>query len=438
MRLSRRLVLLSGILFGAALPDSHDPRTSLLAADMNSTSPPTGRKSGGLLWWDRHTHKNGGTTTREIMKIAAMQAQCLYWGFWQSERGWNQTLALLQESAHQHSKLCVEAHYPIDEPPVLTRHRHLMELKTRATEMKVVQTTRVREPLSYYLSYYRWAVGGHVVANESGPSFVDFLEWTPPNLQSNLMLFPTRSDSLEKGLGYGELASYGEAEHNSLIGMLDEFELVGTTERFDEFAIALKLMGGVDPHYRLEAPAQRGLPEGKPMLTDASVCPDMAKCRSHVATLAPYDMLLYARYNASFEAKLFELDHAGQLTRELAKLREWNQDLWMGGPEKPKVCVWSVDHSGNDQPAELASPCDVATIEVETAVKMDTFAKKGTLAAWAPASQAIGEPLLPLQLLDLEVNVADDGSRSWDVLASGASSLRHHASDIWRGAARFA
>ena len=41
-------------------------------------------------------------------------------------------------------------------------------------------------------------------------------------------------------------------------------------------------------------------------------CSDMAKCRSHVATLAPYDMLLYARYNASFDAKLLELDQAGK------------------------------------------------------------------------------------------------------------------------------
>ena len=68
----------------------------------------------------------------------------------------------------------------------------------RSLPVRVVLTVRVREPLSYYLSFYRWRVAGlqragnriyltktRYVVNPLGSSF---LEWAPPNLQSTGLL----------------------------------------------------------------------------------------------------------------------------------------------------------------------------------------------------------------------------------------------------------
>ena len=62
-----------------------------------------------------------------------------------------------------------------------------------------------------------------------------FLEWSPPNLQSNLMLYPTRSGPIESGqydpnaADHGvperpqdDLATFGEADFSALMEMLDE------------------------------------------------------------------------------------------------------------------------------------------------------------------------------------------------------------------------
>ena len=44
--------------------------------------------------------------------------------------------------------------------------------------------------------------------------------------------------------------------------------------------------------------------EGHDLVTDEQLCPDMAKCRDHIAKLTPYDARLYERYSARFDARV--------------------------------------------------------------------------------------------------------------------------------------
>ena len=114
------------------------------------------------------------------MQTAQSQGSCVYWGYWQTEQGWSKVMdILLMEPPIQNvTRLCIEAHYPIDAPSVVQRHQMLMQLKsaTRQQSMMIVETTRVREPLDFYLSYFKWTIAGHQLRNEAGYNST-FLEW---------------------------------------------------------------------------------------------------------------------------------------------------------------------------------------------------------------------------------------------------------------------
>ena len=51
-------------------------------------------------------------------------------------------------------------------------------------------------------------------------------------------------------------------------------------------------------------PEQRSLPDGHALVTDEQLCPDMAACRAHVATLTAYDQRLHTRYSTRFDARV--------------------------------------------------------------------------------------------------------------------------------------
>ena len=93
-------------------------------------------------------------TVREIMQTANSAGECLYWGYGQGTQHWNGMMEMMNSTtpdheAAQQSRLCVEAHFPIAEPSVFARHKQLVSLKSQG--VRVVETTRVREPLEYYL-----------------------------------------------------------------------------------------------------------------------------------------------------------------------------------------------------------------------------------------------------------------------------------------------
>ena len=58
---------------------------ALVNAQRDYVTPSTPTQQGweagtgdGLVWWDRHTAKNGGTTVSTIMKLAEAHGDCLY------------------------------------------------------------------------------------------------------------------------------------------------------------------------------------------------------------------------------------------------------------------------------------------------------------------------------------------------------------------------
>ena len=84
--------------------------------------------------------------------------------------------------------------------------------------------------------------------------------------------------------------------------MLISFELVGTTERFSEFAVLAAELAGL-PHvaYRPEAPLYFG---SSGRTEDIDICPEMQPCRDLVREIAPFDHALYAEFDKSFDERV--------------------------------------------------------------------------------------------------------------------------------------
>ena len=88
------------------------------------------------------------------MKVAESSGSCVYWGYSQSESVWQRIMEALSHSPeNQHSRLCIEAHMRQGGPDMATRHREISDLKRGSGLTNVFQTTRVRDPLDFYLSY---------------------------------------------------------------------------------------------------------------------------------------------------------------------------------------------------------------------------------------------------------------------------------------------
>jgi hypothetical protein len=159
-----------------------------------------------VVWVDRHLHKNGGSTIREVMLRNEEAGSCVYYGYTQTHEGWVALvdyLGRINASAARLPSLCVEAHASTASAEFTSRRiPDLLRLRDRfsrlALPIRVVLTTRVREPLSYYVSFYRWRVAGmhrhgNVIRLSATRSVVNpigsnFTTWAPPNLQATGLL----------------------------------------------------------------------------------------------------------------------------------------------------------------------------------------------------------------------------------------------------------
>ena len=116
---------------------------------------------------DRHVHKNGGSTVRDLFLEHERTGHALYQGY--TQMYWNRDYRLLRRAAEDAIRrrtspehvLLIEAHFGWVEManPVLPS---LLELKRMynkgGVDCPLVLMTRVREPLDYYLSFYKWGV----------------------------------------------------------------------------------------------------------------------------------------------------------------------------------------------------------------------------------------------------------------------------------------
>lgn len=350
----------------------------------------------------------------------------MYWGDGQAKDPWNKLMYALRHPDHQKSRLCIEAHFPnrdraepppdraadwpygvpITTPSILDRHGQLEELRSTNGVLKVFETTRVREPLDYYLSYYKWTVVGAALSGQPGfETFTSFLEWKPRNLQSNLLLFPERSSLYEMGHcsggdthydynqpGKDELCgAFGQTEMDELVTMLNGMDVVGTTDRLNEFVVAVQRATGIHAHFRAEEPEERGVPQDKYPVKTEQVCPDMEACRAHVQRLAPYDHTIYERFSATFNYFLETLDK-NSVAADVSKLdTSAVNDGWYGGDpaSSPVTCAWSIDRTAAPQTTDLAYPCGVVSSFVGEIVKSDGWPGEENTTAFVPIASAV-------------------------------------------------
>ena len=211
---------------------------------------------------DRHTQKNAGSAMRKIYLDNDRKGHFTYWGyaanayrsvaakttsFLASEctesgrdgsayapHSANATLACRTPSM----RYVLEHHYGAPSPQnILETFGPSSPLQYAATRCgcRVVFFTRLREPFSFYASFYRWTVrrtlsntrtstkGGSHVLPSSAPALskvywrqalnaskygATFLEWAPKNLQASLLVSPQDADWAEyAGTPYIERAS---------------------------------------------------------------------------------------------------------------------------------------------------------------------------------------------------------------------------------------
>ena len=165
---------------------------------------------------DRHVHKNGGSTIRDLFLEHERQGLALYHGY--QHNSWSDDYralrfaaeeAVAEEAVRRGSTadaprvLLVESHFGrIELEDVLPTLSALSQLyAAQGIECPLVTMTRIRPPLDFYLSFYRWSVGFRQRDNPEayGRTFAEWVERVP-NLQSTMMIRSMASYAAECAL----------------------------------------------------------------------------------------------------------------------------------------------------------------------------------------------------------------------------------------------
>jgi hypothetical protein len=165
-----------------------------------------------FLLLDRHVHKNGGSTMRGIFQNLELHNECAYVGYSLSAATLTASQQALRELTADSApiRLCAEAHMG---QYVMKYMHELSKLKKELAarpdvQCSILRTTRVRDPLSFYISFYLWGlVKERNVANSNrtrssspglGKGFIEWMKATP-NLQANILLHPSAADDAKRG-----------------------------------------------------------------------------------------------------------------------------------------------------------------------------------------------------------------------------------------------
>lgn len=355
---------------------SDDVEAAALALPPSASAPPplgaVGGGGGGggqcTALLDRHVHKNGGSTMRELFLANEARGACVYWGYAAYAYQWSVVRSALVDYLREQGsgggapetalRLCAEFHYPaggfnvselaalreeLSPPPAPAPvgaggDGGLAASAAVAARCRVVLVTRLRSPLSYYLSFHRWSIASKQAAQprKFGRTLAD---WLPPNLQTAVLYKPWFSDHAEHMLpGSSErnvrFREVDRAAYERVRDSLLRYDVVGTVERFDETLLLIADLAGL-PHLLYTRPSQpvksakgRYVAEGSEdrEATTARACPDMAECEATVKRQAPFDHRLYDEFSLRFDARISSLGAAfaarrAQLTVELEKAR---------------------------------------------------------------------------------------------------------------------
>ena len=226
-------------------------------------SAPPGNGTCGLVV-DRHVPKSAGTTVRTMLRANERAGRCAFLGYdvgatWRSRVGFNHR-NMKQIGYAAGARLCVEAHVVSD-----TFWADLLRARAdfAARACVVVTMVRVREPLSWYRSYYEWMVVGRIRGGQGWLFGDNFTDWLPYNLQSRFLLWgdpvaagerrvrggigvegsrlPLRPNRTGAGRARRRLST---AQWTALRRILHAADIVAPTERLDESLVLLGRLAG--------------------------------------------------------------------------------------------------------------------------------------------------------------------------------------------------
>jgi hypothetical protein len=261
---------------------------------------------------ERHLHKNGGSTSRDVLLENERRGGWMYWGYSLGRMApVFDELRRLAGSSNDTLRLAIEYHHGfIEFNPTTIEYvgglRASLHLHHRVCP--IILVTRLRAPTAFYVSYFRWAVAWRQRQNP-GKFGNNFTDWAPPNLQSALLLRSMDHMWAENvGLHHRQRKVFRDFDSTSmrrLQDMLLHFDLVGTTERFDETLLLLADMTGLQYiRYWVNNPTERS--HWKREVTREDACPDLAMCNGHVHAIAPFDTELYENVAERFDKLVIE------------------------------------------------------------------------------------------------------------------------------------
>ena len=246
--------------------------------------------------------------------------------------------------------LLIEAHFGWVEMngPVL-KDLAALRSQLQGHECPIVTTTRVREPLDFYLSFYQWGVAFRQ-KDDPGAFGKSFEEWAAllPNLQSTMMLHSMAASDAEYHprsykRSYGAARIPAETLLRQTQQFLRGFDIVATMQRFDEHLLmAADAVGLQHTLYKRNLPNKKGGYKK----SKADICPDMDKCHALVREVAPVDHAVYGEFHPAFEKRVAALgpDFAARVAEykvEVAKA----QGVWKNALRKQFLCRYHPEES---------------------------------------------------------------------------------------------
>jgi len=300
---------------------------------------------------DRHVHKNGGSTMRDLFLENERLGYGLYQGY--TQMYWAQDSHALIEEAERAAAnktapshlIMMEAHFGREElsarvMPDLKRIESIY--RAAHVHCPLVFVTRVREPLAYYISFYQWGVG---YRQKEKPHMFgrNFTQWARQtfDLQSSVLVRGMASVSAEYS---GRLPKRnGPDEDTRIDNYLEQFTIVGTTERFDEtLLLAADMVGLPFSLYKYNKPPNKG----GFRVSKANICPDLEECRAVVKSVAPRDYRMYEKWQPRFEARLQALGapfaaRVSEFKAQVAKA----QVVWKTSPRQQTICRYHPETS---------------------------------------------------------------------------------------------
>lgn len=271
---------------------------------------------------DRHVPKNAGSTMRSLLRQNAALGRCKYVGYdvgrtWASRVGFHhQSLVdVARELRKQHSTsgegYCIEAHMV---GPSFWADLHAMRALPYAVRCPVVLLIRVREPLSWYQSYYNWAVFSRQERGDTATWGANFTDWLPPNMQCRFLLHGTHGQASEWA---SEMAMarrtwprrLSDERWRELERLVRTADVLAPLDRLDESIALLRRISVVlgTSEYATHIPTPMHGPwERKPKVWPVERPRDFCErvdCAGAVRKAAPDDHRLYELATATFHAQ---------------------------------------------------------------------------------------------------------------------------------------